>query len=147
VPTATRSRSEERNAQARATLTPLAPGERPWPIVVGAIIAVLSGGGTLIAYLAGAKTQLGVKPGLGGVVLFTGIMLVCAVGMLALRYWAVLGFMTLLALMLLSFSLALVKANLLGVAICLAVLIPGGYLFYKFVRVLGRIQMPRPPSK
>ena len=42
-------------------------------------------------------------------------MLMCAVGMWRLRYWAVLGFQTLLAIGLLGFSLALVRAsNLLG---------------------------------
>jgi hypothetical protein len=142
------SRSEARNAQARAALRPLAPGERPWPVTVGAIVAALLGAGNLIAYLAGVKTKLGGKPpGLGAIVLFAGIMFVCAAGMWRLRYWAVLGFQTLLAIGLLGFSLALIKATPLGILICLAVLVPGGYLFYKLVRVLGRLQMPAPPGR
>jgi membrane protein CcdC involved in cytochrome C biogenesis len=116
--------------------------------MVSAIVAVLLAATNLIAYLAGAKTPVAdKKPGLGAIVLFTGIMLVCAGGMWKLRYWAVLGFQTLLAVGLLGFSLALIKAKPIGVAICIAVIVPGGYLFYKLVRVLGRIQMPTPPRR
>ncbi|MGZ4329023.1 MAG: hypothetical protein ACXVXL_13460 [Solirubrobacteraceae bacterium] len=38
-----RPSSEERNAAVRATLEPYAPGERPWVIKVGALLALLTG--------------------------------------------------------------------------------------------------------
>jgi hypothetical protein len=56
--------------------------------------------------------------------------------------------MALLGIMLLYFSLALIKvSSLLGLAICLVGLGGGGFLFYKLVRALSRIQMPRYPSR
>ena len=70
-------------------------------------------------------------------------MLVAAWGMWRRRYWAVLGFQALLALAVLTFSLFLVEAsNVQALALCLAVVIGGGWLFWKLVGVLARIQMP-----
>jgi hypothetical protein len=141
------SRSEERNAAVRATLTPLAPGERPWAVTIGAGIAALVGGGNLIAYVAGAKIA-GKHPAAGGIILFSLLMLVCAAGMWRLRYWAVLGFMGLLAIIVTLFTLLLIEAsNLLGFLIPPVIIAGGGYLFLKLVRVLSRIQMPRYPGR
>jgi hypothetical protein len=65
-----------------------------------------------------------------------------------LRYWAVLGFQTLLAIGVLGFSLALVKvSSVLWGAVCVVVIIAGGFLFIKLVRVLSRIQMPKYPGR
>jgi uncharacterized membrane protein (DUF2068 family) len=66
-------------------------------VTVGAVIAALSGAGNLIAYLAGAKIA-GKHPAPGGIIVFSVLMLVCAAGMWKMRYWAVLGFMGLLAI-------------------------------------------------
>jgi hypothetical protein len=63
------------------------------------------------------------------------------------RYWAVLGFQAMLGLVILFFALLLVRAsNALGFVIGGAVVIGGGFLFFKLVRVLSRIQMPTFPS-
>jgi uncharacterized membrane-anchored protein len=71
-------------------------------------------------------------------------MLVCAAGMWRMRYWAVLGFQAILAFVVLFFSLALIRAsNVAGVIIAVLVVCGGGFLFYKLVRVLSRLQMPR----
>ena len=43
------SRSQRRDAQVRAGLTPINPGERPGAIVAGALISGLIGIGQLIA--------------------------------------------------------------------------------------------------
>jgi hypothetical protein len=142
-----RARSEERNAAARAALTPLAPGERPWPLVAGVVLTALTGLGNLIAYLAGAKVA-GQHPAAGGIVIFTLVMLACSLGMWRLWYPAVLGFMVLLAIIVLLFSLFLIEAsNLLGVLVPPIFIIGGGYLFWKLVRVLGRLQLPTPPGR
>ncbi len=144
-----RSRSEERNAAVRATLAPLEPGERPWSLKIAVVLAVLIGGGDLIAVLIDGKFKIGgSQAGAGGVILFSALMLVCAVGMWQLRYWAVLGFQAILAFVILFFSLlGLRAANLLAVVASAFVVFGGGWLFYKLVRVLSRIQMPTYPGR
>jgi hypothetical protein len=126
----------------RATLTPLAPGERPWVITIGAALAALNGLVQLILFLAGVKLKVGgSRPAAFSVILFALLMFVCAGGMLRMRYWAVLGFQALLAFQILVTSLALVVAStLLAAAVCLVSVILGGWLFWKLIRVMGRIQ-------
>jgi len=83
------ARAEERNAAVRATLVPLAPGERPRPLIVAVVVAALLG------------------------------------------------------LIVVVFALFLLRAsNLLAVVLCLAVCGGAGWLFWKLVRVLGRMQAP-----
>jgi hypothetical protein len=144
----TLSRSERRNAAVRATLTPYRRGERPWSIVVGAVLAALTGGVQLVLFLADVKLRVaGTHAAAGSTIVFAALMFTCAVGMWLMRYWAVLGFMALLAIAVTNFSLALLKvSNLLGLAIALAGIVLPGFLFFKLVRVLSRIQMPRFPG-
>jgi hypothetical protein len=146
---APRSRSEERNAAVRATLTPLAPGERPWPITVGALLAALNGLVQLILYLVGVKFKLGgARPAAFSVILFAVLMFVCAAGMWRLRYWAVLGFQALLGIVILTFALLLIRASTVtGAVISIVVVVGGGFLFFKLVRTLSRIQMPKYPGR
>ncbi len=144
-----RSRSEERNAAVRATLKPLEPGERPWSLKIATVIAVLIGGGDLVAVIVNGSFKVGsAHAGAGGVIVFSVLMLVCAVGMWQLRYWAVLGFQAILAFVILFFSLlGLRAANLLAVVASVVVVGGAGWLFYKLVRVLSRIQMPQYPGR
>lgn len=138
-----RARSEERNAAARATLTPLTKGERPWPILAGVVLTGLAAISNIVLYTAGAKIA-GKHPAAGGIIIFSVVMLACAVGMWRLWYQAVLGFMVLLAIVVVIFSLLMIEAsNLLGVLVPPIFIIGGGYLFWKLVRVLGRLQMPQ----
>ncbi len=142
-----RARSEARNAEARAALTPLAPGERPGPLRVAVVLTALAGVGNLIAYAAGAKIA-GKHPAAGGIVAFTVVMLACAIGMWRLWYPAVLGFMALLAIIVILFSLFLIEAsNLLGLLVPPVFIVGGGYLFWRMVRVLGRMQVPARPGR
>lgn len=142
------SRSERRNAAVRATLTPLAPGERPWVITIGALLAALNGVVQLILFIAGVKLKVGgARPNAFSVIVFAVLMFVCAGGMWRMRYWAVLGFQALLAIVVLTFALVLVRASsALGLVVSLAVVVGGGFLFYRMVRVLSRIQMPKFPG-
>ena len=142
------SRSEQRNAAVRAGLEPLSPGERPWPLSVSAAICVVLAVVNLALFLAGAKPHVGgQKPQLGEILVFSGLMLACAAGMWRLRYWAVLGFMTLLAIGVLGFCLALIRvSNIWWGVVCTIVVVIGGYLFLKLVRVLSRLQMPAAPG-
>jgi hypothetical protein len=137
------ARAEERNAQVRAQLTPLAPDERPPALVVAAVLAAALALGNLAALVAGLDVQ-GQEPSAFGVILFSVLMLVAAVGMWQKRYWAVLGFQALLAITIVIAALALlVASNLAAVALCLVILAAGGWLFWKLVRVMSRIQAPR----
>jgi hypothetical protein len=64
------------------------------------------------------------------------------------RYWAVLGFQAILVFVILFFSLlGLRAANLLAVVASIVVVCGGGWLFYKLVRVLSRIQTPKYPGR
>ncbi|HUE26090.1 MAG TPA: hypothetical protein VMP89_04900 [Solirubrobacteraceae bacterium] len=142
------SRGERKNAAVRATLTPLSPGERPWVITVGALLAALNGLVQLILFAAGVKLKVaGTKPQAFSVIVFAVLMFVCAGGMWKMRYWAVLGFQALLAIVVLTFGLVLIRANnILGLAVSLVVVVAGGFLFFKMVRVLSRLQMPKYPG-
>jgi hypothetical protein len=144
-----RLRGEERDAAVRAGLKPLAPGERPRSIAIGAVLAALSGGLQLALFLFGVKLQVaGTHAAAGSTIVFGVMMMICAIGMWRMRYWAVLGFMAILGITVMYFALALIKASsILGLAIGLAGMGLGGYLFYKLVRALSRIQMPEYPGR
>ena len=76
-------------------------------------------------------------------------MTAMAVGLWRARYWAVLGFQTLLALLIVIWSLLLVKAeSVLGALLATAIVALAGTMFWFLVKALARIQMPdrRPPS-
>jgi thiamine-phosphate pyrophosphorylase len=138
-----RARTEAQNAAARARLEPLAPGERPWPLQASVAVAALAALANLIAYLAGAKLS-GSRLQTSELIPFVVIMAILAAGMWRRSAAAVLLFMALLSIIVVLFSLFLIEAsNLLGVAVPLAFIGGGGCLFWKLVRVLGRIQAPQ----
>ena len=133
----------------RASLSPLAQGERPWAVKVSVVLAVALGGVNLVLFIAGVKPKVGsAQPHLVEILVFSGLMLMCGIGMWQMRYWAVLGFQTLLAIGLLGFCLALVRASsIVAAAVCVVVIGAAGFLFYKLVRVLSRLQLPAPPGR
>ncbi len=142
------SRSQRRDAQVRAGLTPLGPGERPGAIVVATVVAGLRGRRAADRVLAGAEDRRQDAGSRRHRSSSRVLMIVCAVGMWRLWYGAVLGFMALLAIVATLFSLYLIEAsNLLGLVVALVVIVGCGYLFFKLVRVLSRIQMPRYPGR
>lgn len=135
------SRSEQKNEAARAALVPLEPGERPLPVTIGAIVALLFGISNFVMYAAGTEIR-GQEPN-AGVLLFGALMLAAAWGMWKVRYWAVLGMQALLALIILAFSLsAMTAASALGVVIAVAVITGAGTLFWFMIKAMARIQMP-----
>lgn len=142
-------RYEERNAEARAKLEPLDPGERPTAVTVGAIVAgILAVIFSVSAILAIAGVDAGgrdIKP--TPVAVFAVVFWVMTVGMWRARYWAVLGFQTLLLLMMLAsaFGLVVVSSVLQAVGTTL-LLLGSGALFYFMIRALARIQMPSSPG-
>jgi hypothetical protein len=139
------SRSQRRDQAARDALAPLAPGERPAPLLAAVAVAGLLGAANAISYAAGARIA-GKHPG-AGVLAFTAVMVLLAGGMWARRYLAVLAFEALLAVTVMFFTLFLVEAsNLEGVLLCVGVIVGGGWLFWKLVRVMGRLAAPRQSS-
>jgi hypothetical protein len=141
------SRSERRNAEVRAKLKPLAPGERPTAVTVASIAVLLLAVGNLIAYAAGLTIE-GKRPSLISVALPTVILLVAGIGMWRAKYWAVLGFQALLGILITYLALFTIRAsNLLGVLVPVAIIVPCGFLFWKLVKSMARLQMPENPSK
>ena len=136
------ARMRARDEALRAQLRPLEPGERPRPATVAAVVAALLGLGNLVAYLAGATID-GKRPGAVGILAFSALMLTAAGGMWRVRYWAVLGFEALLALITLTFTLFLLRAsNVAGVLVCVVVIGFSAWLFWKLVRIMARVQIP-----
>jgi hypothetical protein len=123
--------------------TPLEPlGEDERPPALLAAVAVC--GLLALAVIIGAATvhDLSRHGGsLPGAVFLALVLALLAFGMYEKRYWAVLGFEALLAFQILVTSLALVVASTIAAAAaCLLSIGLGGWLFWKLVRVMGRIQ-------
>jgi hypothetical protein len=145
TPRPPRKSSEQRNAEARARLEPLAPGERPGAVTVAAIAAALVGVLNVALYLAGVRVEHTTFAGTVGV---GAVLLLAAAGMWRARYWAVLGFEVLLGLTGVVAALSLLVASTLAGAVrSVLVLALSGVLFWKLIRAMARIQMPdrRPP--
>jgi len=127
---------------AREALEPLAPAERPVVITIGAVISGALAVSGLVAYALGA-TVYGSRLILLQVIITGVLMGTMAIGMWRVRYWAVLGFQAVLALLLLTSALRLVVAqDLVQVFGNIAVLAITGTLFYFMVKAMARIQMP-----
>jgi hypothetical protein len=132
--------SSARDEQARAELAPLGPDERPPALLIAVTVAAL----LAVAVLVGGLTihDLSRRGGsLPGAIFLSGILAALALGMYRRRYLAVLGFEALLALQIVLSSLALIIAtSLLAAGEYVIALALGGWLFWKLVRVMGRIQ-------
>ena len=140
-------RAEAKNQAARDDLEPLAEGERPTVVTLGAIVSALICLSILVAYAAGAEVD-GEKPNVAQVVAPALLMGIMAWGMWRARYWAVLGFQVVLLFLIIAAALGLVRAGNTVQVIGNVVLISiSGAFFYFMVKALARIQMPdrRPP--
>lgn len=139
------ARGRARTEAARAALEPLAEGERPTAVTVGALVA----GGLALAEIV--SFALGYSPGenerIIRSVLVVGLLSLMAWGMWRGRYWAVLGMQTLLGITIIYASAAaLFAANFRAVVLVLAILAPAGALFWFLVKAMARIQMPERPG-
>jgi hypothetical protein len=151
-PSSTHSKGDGRDRreaerQARAALKPLGPDERPGALMAAvAVCAVL-----VVAVIVGTLTIHGLSRhggSLPGGLFLAGVLALLAVGMYRRRYWAVLGFEALLAFQVIVTSLALVVADTIrAAALCLLAIVLGGWLFWKLVRVMGRIQAGEAPNR
>ena len=132
---------------ARSKLRPLAEGERPAAVTFAAVVAVVLGLANLVLLASGYDLRGNKGANASGAVLFAVIMFVAAWGMWGRRYWAVLGFECLLAVVCVSAALALlVASNAAAVVLCVSVLAVCGTLFWKLIRAMARIQMPERPG-
>jgi hypothetical protein len=123
-----------------APLEPLGEDERPPALLVAIAVAALLALGVIV----GALTVHGLSHHGGSLAggMFLGcVFALLAQGMYRRRYWAVLGFEALLAFQMIVTSLAFVVAStLLAAGLCLLLIVLAGWLFWKLVRVMGRIQ-------
>jgi hypothetical protein len=133
------SRSEQRTAEARAQLTPLAPGERPLGIKLAAALALFVALANLVGVILGA----GDEPAVLGVA-FAAVMIAAAAGLWARNYMAVLAFEALLAVGIIYAALSLLLASsLFGLLLGIAVIAVCSPIFWLLVRVMARLQVPR----
>jgi len=119
---------------------PLRPGERPPALLVAVAVSAL----LAIAVIVGAATVSDLSRhggSLPGAIFIAGVLAVLAWAMYDRRYWAVLSFQALLAFQILVTSLALVVASSIPAAAgCMASIVLGGWLFWKLVGTMARIQ-------
>lgn len=137
------AKAEQRNQEAREALEPLAEGERPTVVTLGAIVAGLIAISVVIGYATGVEVN-GEQPKLAQVVAPAVIMGMMAWGMWHARYWAVLGFQLILVVVLFSafFGLVVGASSVSEVIGTLALLIVAGTFFFFMVKAMARIQMP-----
>jgi hypothetical protein len=139
------ARSRVKDDAARAALKPLAPGERPTAVTVGAIVAGVMAVANVVALAFGYdadRVNETVSTIFGSV-----LMAVVAIGMWRARYWAVLGMQTVLAIAIVLGSLALLTAaNIAAVLFAGSIVAAAGTLFWFLVKAMARIQMPARPG-
>lgn len=141
------ARGRERDDAIRAGLEPLGPDERPPALVASALLAAALALSTLVLWIAGFEVS-GEQPDAVYLVLYCVLMTAAAVGMWQKRYWAVLGWQALLAVSMVGAFLALLQAaSLLAVVVPVVVLTVCGWLFWKLIRVMSRLQLPSRPAR
>jgi hypothetical protein len=137
------AKAEQRNQAAREALVPLAVGQRPTVVTVGAIVAGLIALSIVGGYLAGVKVD-GETPKVPQIVAPALILGVMSWGMWRARYWAVLGFQLILVFLIFSavFGLAVQASTVAQFAATLGLLAVAGTFFFFMVKAMARIQMP-----
>lgn len=142
------ARAEQRNQEAREELQPLAEGERPLVVTLGAVLAGLIALSVVVGYLAGVEVD-GERPGFAQVAAPTLLMGMMSYGMWRARYWAVLGFQMLLVFLIFSavFGLAVQASNIAQILVTLGLLTVSSSFFYFMVKAMARIQMPERPGR
>jgi hypothetical protein len=142
------ARGRARDDEIRANLVPLEPGERPGIVTFAAAIAFVFAIANVVTALTGNDISTASGDPSVATAVTTALLLVAAVGMLARQYWAVLGFETILGLQIVFFSLYLIGVQSLVDAIFPLVAIGLlGWLFWKLIRPMARLQMPERPQR
>ena len=143
-------RSERKIQAAREELDPLEEGERPLVVTIGAVLSLLIALSIVVAWLAGVEVQVGntdieERPSAFQVFPPAILFAVMGFGMLRSRYWAVLGFQAIMAIIMIGAFITLIAATSIFQALStLLVLAIAATLFWFTVKALARIQMPSP---
>jgi hypothetical protein len=141
------ARGRARDEAIRQGLEPLEPGERPRIVTIAALVAFAFAVANVIATL----TVDDLSSDQGNPTVFaittTGVLVLAGIGMLARKYWAVLGFQCLLGLQIIVCSIALTRVQKwwIGVGVTIFVVLLG-VLFWKLIRAMARLQMPERPG-
>ena len=137
------ARAEKRNREAREALEPLAEGERPPVVTIGAVVSALIAISIVAGYLAGTEVS-GEKPRFAQALAPALLMAIMAWGMWRARYWAVLGFQLILVFLIFSavFGLAVQASTVAQFLATLALLAVAATFFFFMVKAMARIQMP-----
>ncbi len=139
------ARGRAKDEEARASLKPLAPGERPGAVTVAFWVAVVAVVANAVALIVSFDADKG--PQTTFTILACVLLAAMAYGMWNVRYWAVLGMQTLLGITVLLASLGLIGAGNLWAALLLVLIAAAaGTLFWFLVKAMARIQMPERPG-
>jgi len=134
-----RKTAEEKNAAVRAQIEPLAPGERPRVLKVAAVYCALLPTANLTA-LALNSGSLGTQAKVLSVI-FAVILYAMAIGMWRAVYGALISFQGFLVLSMILGAFRLIFATgWLELVALILILGISGWLFWKLIRVMGRIQ-------
>ncbi|MBI5310652.1 MAG: hypothetical protein HZB14_06455 [Actinobacteria bacterium] len=143
-----RARSEAKNAAARAELEPLESGERPVAVTVAAIVAMVFAVFNVVVIFFVDVDADNEGAALAQQLFIAALLAVAAVGMWRAKYWAVLGFQTILGITVIVLFLLLLKASSIWVLLPFIAMIVGfSTLFWHLIRAMARIQMPESPAE
>jgi hypothetical protein len=140
------AKSEERNREAREAIHPLYEGERPLVVTIGAllsaVVATIFWVSAVVAIFNDSEIN-GREPHPLQLALTAGVVTAMAWGMWRARYWAVLGFEVVLAILVLLGTLGLVTATTVAQVVATVLLVLICLAFFLFmVKAMARIQMP-----
>jgi len=144
--------TEALNQAAREELEPLEEGERPTVVTVAALLSGALAITVVVAYALGTEVtsidDLGNETGsaeasIVSIIPSVAILSVMAYGLWRARYWAVLGFQTLMVLLILVATLSLLAATSGAQVVRYGgLLVIASVFFYRMVKAMARIQMP-----
>jgi hypothetical protein len=134
------ARNRARDQAIRQALRPLAPGERTPALIVASVVSVLLAIGVVVGALT--TSDLRDKGGSLPFGIFLGLVfLAVGWGMWNGRYWAVLSFEAFLWFEVIVVTIALIVASTWSAfVLCVAVIALSGWLAWKLIRVMARIQ-------
>ncbi len=112
-------------------------------VTIAATVAFVFASANVAAALTGNDLSTADGNASAATAVTSAMLLLAGIGMLLRRYWAVLGFQTILALQIIFFSLALLRVQKWWLAILMTIAIGLlGWLFWKLIRAMARLQMP-----
>jgi K+-sensing histidine kinase KdpD len=134
-----RKTAEEKNAAVRAQIEPLAPGERPRVLKVAAVYCALLPTANLTALALNSDTLDTQAKVLS--IIFAVILYAMAIGMWRAVYGALISFQGFLVLSMILGAFRLIFATgWLELVALILILGISGWLFWKLIRIMGRIQ-------